>query len=82
MTRCLPLSVCRGAAAVVGLALMSAAPPLGALHAQSRPTAASDSIVRLAVDASRVRGVPFVALLTLALTPVLQRVPAIAQSGD
>jgi uncharacterized protein (DUF2062 family) len=26
--------------------------------------------------------VPFVALLTLALTPVLQRVPAIAQSGD
>lgn len=60
MTRCLRLLVGRGAAVRLGLILLLSVP---ALPAQSRPSAPSDSIVRLAVDGSRVRGVPFVALL-------------------
>jgi transglutaminase-like putative cysteine protease len=60
MTRCLRLLVGRGAAVRLGMILLLSVP---ALPAQNRPSAPSDSIVRLAVDGSRVRGVPFVALL-------------------
>jgi transglutaminase-like putative cysteine protease len=62
MTCCLRLPVCRAAAAAawLGMALFPGEPTLSA---QTRPSAPSDSIVRLAVDTARVRGVPFVALL-------------------
>lgn len=60
MTRRLRLLVGRGAAVRLGTSLLLSVPTLSA---QTRPSAPSDSIVRLAVDASRVRGVPFVALL-------------------